>query len=591
MKLIIFLLFLLFQQIYCIEHQYLNVSVLLLFNHIKEPFIIYEQKEMFRIDNPNRFKLKGGNAMVSFNVINYNAHLIWYRHINLSDKDKIEENLKKKCENEIEIYIITYSNKISWNLYHGNDIIKNFDNIIDTFYFKDCLEYNDGYILNINGEKIDGYIEVYRNDKEILLSDKFYTENEKKYEFNLNSKDIPKITYNINQSILKIDNIINLSPIIENGCKNFKISDIPNDLKFNTTTGNIKGVLKQNYKKDIIIKCENSFGESSSIINLSINQDDQESINDPTTKNSVNVSKTLNSNTKSCSVNNGDCDKNAYCTTLQSGVNQCTCKDGYIGNGKTCHITAFKTECDGKKDGTYCYPSDCCKKVFKCENEISSRIELLSSDLLCYNNEIINITEDENCEDKHCSLSICGDGVCYDTESCEECPKDCGECISCGDGICSSGETMFSCSTDCGSYILNSEDNVDTNFVPDKVKDHSTLIYVLLACFIGLLFSAVIIIVVSGYIYVQHKKKEKEGSESKVIPLSPIKKTKFELLKNTPRESPSPRDSDSVQSPSNMLLKRIDKEKILYSPRRPLTPRVHGEKLQKDSPLAMSLRG
>ena len=38
--------------------------------------------------------------------------------------------------------------------------------------------------------------------------------------------------------------------------------------------------------------------------------------------------------------NNGDCDVNAVCTTVDYFRANCTCNEGYVGDGKTCTSTA-----------------------------------------------------------------------------------------------------------------------------------------------------------------------------------------------------------------------------------------------------------
>ncbi len=46
---------------------------------------------------------------------------------------------------------------------------------------------------------------------------------------------------------------------------------------------------------------------------------------------------------------------------------------------------------------------------------------------------------------------VCGDGTCGDSEDCDSCPEDCGECESeCGDGTCDDDEDCESCPEDCG---------------------------------------------------------------------------------------------------------------------------------------------
>jgi len=51
--------------------------------------------------------------------------------------------------------------------------------------------------------------------------------------------------------------------------------------------------------------------------------------------------------------------------------------------------------------------------------------------------------------------AVCGNGICEKTESCENCPQDCGSCsfnVSvCGNGVCEVGETCENCEIDCGA--------------------------------------------------------------------------------------------------------------------------------------------
>jgi hypothetical protein len=45
----------------------------------------------------------------------------------------------------------------------------------------------------------------------------------------------------------------------------------------------------------------------------------------------------------------------------------------------------------------------------------------------------------------------CGDGMCNNGETCENCPIDCGFCMGCGDGMCTGMENCLNCPQDCGS--------------------------------------------------------------------------------------------------------------------------------------------
>lgn len=46
--------------------------------------------------------------------------------------------------------------------------------------------------------------------------------------------------------------------------------------------------------------------------------------------------------------------------------------------------------------------------------------------------------------------SYCGDNICSNDETCENCPADCGTCQYCGNGVCDPGEDCVSCPGDCG---------------------------------------------------------------------------------------------------------------------------------------------
>jgi len=51
----------------------------------------------------------------------------------------------------------------------------------------------------------------------------------------------------------------------------------------------------------------------------------------------------------------------------------------------------------------------------------------------------------------HCGGPSCGDGNCADTETCENCPADCGNCApTCGDNLCEFSESCSLCPADCG---------------------------------------------------------------------------------------------------------------------------------------------
>lgn len=49
----------------------------------------------------------------------------------------------------------------------------------------------------------------------------------------------------------------------------------------------------------------------------------------------------------------------------------------------------------------------------------------------------------------------CGDGLCDEGETCDNCDVDCGSCETCGDGTCHEGETCTTCEADCGDCGLS----------------------------------------------------------------------------------------------------------------------------------------
>jgi hypothetical protein len=50
------------------------------------------------------------------------------------------------------------------------------------------------------------------------------------------------------------------------------------------------------------------------------------------------------------------------------------------------------------------------------------------------------------------AAAYCGDGTCNGSDTCSNCPGDCGACAPvCGDGSCNGTETCSSCSSDCGA--------------------------------------------------------------------------------------------------------------------------------------------
>lgn len=73
----------------------------------------------------------------------------------------------------------------------------------------------------------------------------------------------------------------------------------------------------------------------------------------------------------------------------------------------------------------------------------------------CADGSIVNYNQ--YCEDP--DPNSCGNGLCDGSESCGDCPTDCGTCSDwpvCGDAMCTGFESCLSCQTDCGSCVLES---------------------------------------------------------------------------------------------------------------------------------------
>ncbi|CAN5732055.1 hypothetical protein BH09MYX1_BH09MYX1_63790 [soil metagenome] len=55
-----------------------------------------------------------------------------------------------------------------------------------------------------------------------------------------------------------------------------------------------------------------------------------------------------------------------------------------------------------------------------------------------------------NCPNDCGLCKTCGNGKCDASESCNSCPQDCDTCPACGDGFCKAGEDCTTCAPDCG---------------------------------------------------------------------------------------------------------------------------------------------
>lgn len=205
-----------------------------------------------------------------------------------------------------------------------------------------------------------------------------------------------------------------------------------------------------------------------------IKNDNNEILKNEMENNEINKLNSLKSiEINKCNDNNGNCDKNANCIDLNNGIIQCICKDGYIGNGKECHLYEIvEPKCDNKENGFYCFPYNCCTEFYYCVDEkYNNDLHAVPEGLICKDGIIDN---NNKCDNVDCNLVKCGDGICQDLESCETCPNDCGKCIECGDGICSKGEDD-NCMNDCGIIHLKES---QSNIIPttlQKVEENSDI--------------------------------------------------------------------------------------------------------------------
>lgn len=100
---------------------------------------------------------------------------------------------------------------------------------------------------------------------------------------------------------------------------------------------------------------------------------------------------------------------------------------------------------------------------YYCVNKKPQSLQTLKN-TLCYDGEIIH-TNDQRCVNVICQLPskpVCGDKVCNGSETCENCPEDCGICPYCGDGMCNGDETCNTCPLDCG--VCPTPPPIDPNY-------------------------------------------------------------------------------------------------------------------------------
>ncbi len=130
-----------------------------------------------------------------------------------------------------------------------------------------------------------------------------------------------------------------------------------------------------------------------------------------------------------CTCGNGVCDEGE---TWETCPEDCTC-----GNG-ICEVSETPETC----------PVDC---INPCGNSVCGGILEAEDCSTC--------PQDCLCIGDLCKQGCCGDGICANKESFEQCPVDCPEPIStCGNDICDNGETSETCLEDCPPEIQSCGD-------------------------------------------------------------------------------------------------------------------------------------
>lgn len=277
-------------------------------------------------------------------------------------------------------------------------------------------------------------------------------------------------------------------------------------------------------------------------------------------------------NSYSCNINNGGCDKNAYCIQLTNDIHQCKCKDGYTGNGKSCiKVVAPKIDCTNVTFGIHSYPYDCCSSYYNCYGQDYASIQLAPPNTVIENGIIYPIELSHCQKNKKCDLNpICGNGECELGENCELCPNDCGLCQNCGDGICSSDEDRHICPKDCSKRMLDDDndenddenDDIESTTVSntretggdfiDTVENSEKLWLILIPTFTGI---AIIIIIVALIISIKRvEKKYTVVRQMKSIEMQPIKKEVLPETKSSEslnRIEPAYDDNKSILDEKN----------------------------------------
>lgn len=80
--------------------------------------------------------------------------------------------------------------------------------------------------------------------------------------------------------------------------------------------------------------------------------------------------------------------------------------------------------------GFRCYPHNCCGFAYQCVYGQTSPLYPILEGGVCYDGNIVDANL-ESCQNVNCDevpSEYCGDGICQESESCSNCPQDCGVC-------------------------------------------------------------------------------------------------------------------------------------------------------------------
>lgn len=120
----------------------------------------------------------------------------------------------------------------------------------------------------------------------------------------------------------------------------------------------------------------------------------------------------------------------------------------------------------------YCFPFNCCPYLMSCYSGGNIILQEMAKGTVCINN-LVFLNNTNTCGYVDCTLGAkCGDNKCDLIET-STCPDDCGGIIRCGDNVCSYTETCHNCPGDCGYCPTESVDK-DDDIVPGNCPKNNS---------------------------------------------------------------------------------------------------------------------